>query len=176
MAYKGNWRPQWPGDKRTQQTAPHYDIKYVTYRLNKTNTETVLQSFPQRKTLNCLFKMNKSRSACIFQFLSRGKSPKEKSAEQHASVLLLVRHPELFCAFFFSFSKYCRNYFNGKIALCKYMFLWVSTSPPKKTQPCIVTLEIFSTSYLQNFQMKIPKRTCQSSAAMCMAVQLHEKG
>lgn len=46
----------------------------------------------------------------------------------------------------------------------------------QKNQPCIVTLEMLSTSYLQNLQMKIPKRICQSSAAKCMAVQLHERG
>lgn len=46
--------------------------------------------------------MNNIHSACIFQLLSRGKLQKENSAEQHASVLLLVRHPELFC-FFVSF-------------------------------------------------------------------------
>lgn len=144
-----------------------YSIKQVP----KTNTKNVVQSFPQRKTLN---RLNEQYSLWMYFSVPLKRKISEREQCRTTCVCVTAGKTSRVVLFLFFFSNTGVTISTERLHCANTCFFGLVHH--QKKQPSIVTLEIFSISYLQTLQMKIPKRICQSSAAMCMAVQLHEKG
>lgn len=108
--------------------------------------------------------MNNIRSARIFQFLSRGKSQKENSTEQRASVLLLVRHPELFCCCFLSNTGVTIS--TERLHCANTCFFGLVHHHQKKTSPVSLHWRYFLLPIYRTFKWKDRKESA-SQVRLC---------